>query len=273
MNPKTFRYSEADGVGTLTLDRPDRLNSLTFEIYRELAAFIPTLEERASTRVLMLTGEGKGFCSGGDVEDIIGRLFERDAAGLLEFTRVTGAVVRELRALRKPVIAAVNGTCCGAGALLAIASDLRLLSASAKVAFLFVKVGLSGADMGACQILPRIVGLGRASEILMRGEFLSSEECLRIGLANRVYPDAEFRARAAEYAYELACGPAFGLSMTKEMLEREYTMDTSTAVEAEAQAQAICMGHPDFREAYEAWKAKRPIRFQGAPGHFGVKRG
>jgi enoyl-CoA hydratase/carnithine racemase len=238
---------------------------LTFEVYRELRDFVPALEERASTRVVVITGEGRGFCSGGDVEEIIGELFARDAAGLLEFTRMTGAVVRNLRALRKPVIAAVNGTCCGAGALLAIGSDLRLLASSAKLAFLFVKVGLSGADMGACQLLPRIVGLGRASEILMRGEFLSAEECLRIGLANRVYPDESFRQEAARYAAELARGPALGLATTKQLLEAEHTMDLASAIETEAKAQALCMAHPDFREAYEAWKGKRAARFLGAP--------
>jgi enoyl-CoA hydratase/carnithine racemase len=269
MNPKHFRFSEAGGVGTITLARPDRLNALTFETYAELRDFIPTIEGREGTRVLVLTGEGRAFCSGGDVEDIIGKLLGRGAGELLEFTRMTGAVVANLRRLRKPVVAAVNGVCCGAGALLAIASDIRLLASSAKVAFLFVRVGLSGADMGACQLLPRIVGLGRASELLMRGEFVSAEECLRIGLANQVYPDAEFRDRAAAYARELACGPAFGLAMTKEMLELEATMDTDSAIEAEAQAQALCMAHPDFKAAYDAWKAKKPIQFQGAPGPFG----
>ena len=272
MNPRTFRFAEQGGVGTITLDRPDKLNSLTFDVYEELRAFVPTLETREATRVVVLTGEGRGFCSGGDVEEIIGELFARDAAGLLEFTRLTGAVVQNLRALRKPVIAAVNGTCCGAGALLALASDLRLLAASAKIAFLFTRVGLSGADMGACQLLPRVVGLGRASEILMRGEFISADECLMLGLANRVYPDDEFRERVAEYARELACGPAFGLAVTKQQLESEATMDLPVAIEAEAQAQALCMAHPDFREAYEAWSEKRPIRFAGAPGPFGTKR-
>lgn len=273
MNPKSFKFNISDGVGVITLDRPDKLNSLTFEIYAELRDFIASLEFRDDVRVLVITGEGRGFCSGGDVEDIIGRLFERDAAGLLEFTRMTGAVVANLRKLRKPVIAAVNGTCCGAGALLAIASDLRLLASSAKVAFLFVRVGLSGADMGACQLLPRIVGLGRAAELLMRGEFISSEECLRIGFANKVFPDAEFRESAMEYANEIARGPAFGLAMTKQMLESEYTMDTANAIEAEAQAQALCMAHPDFKIAYESWRAKRPILFKNAPGPFGQKKG
>src|SRR5262245_26013901 len=157
MNPRTFRFAEQGGVGTITLDRPDKLNSLTFDTYQELRAFVPTLESRASTRVLVVTGEGRGFCSGGDVEEIIGELFARDAAGLLEFTRLTGAVVQNLRALRKPVVAAVNGVCCGAGALLALASDFRVLAASSRVAFLFVRVGLSGADMGACQLLSRVV--------------------------------------------------------------------------------------------------------------------
>ncbi|MBI3819820.1 MAG: enoyl-CoA hydratase family protein [Planctomycetes bacterium] len=269
MNCKHFKFDVRGGVGVLTLDRPDKLNSLTFDIYAELRDFVPSLEFEKDVRVLMITGEGRGFCSGGDVEDIIGKLFARDHAGLLEFTRMTGAVVANLRRLRKPVVAAVNGTCCGAGAMLAIASDLRLLSASAKMAFLFVRVGLSGADMGACSILPRIVGLGRASELLMRGEFIGSEECLRIGLANRVYADAEFKEKAFDYCYELACGPAFGLSMTKQMLESETTMDAAASIEAEAQAQAICMAHPDFRIAYEAWKAKKPAVFDGAPGPYG----
>jgi enoyl-CoA hydratase/carnithine racemase len=271
MNPKHFRFSESDGVGTITLDRAEKLNSLTFETYAELRDFIPTLEAREGSRVVVITGSGRGFCSGGDVEEIIGELFARDAAGLLAFTRMTGAVVANLRALRKPVVAAVNGVCCGAGAMLAIGSDIRLLASSAKMAFLFVRVGLSGADMGACQLLPRIVGLGRATELLMGGEFVSAEECLRIGLANKVYPDAEFQSRASEFARALACGPAFGLAMTKQMLESEFTMDTAGAVEAEAQAQAICMAHPDFRAAYESWKAKKPIRFAGAPGPFGPK--
>lgn len=268
MTPTQFKFSVDRGVGTITLNRPETLNSLTFAVYAELRDFIPTLEHRNDVRVVLLAGEGRGFCSGGDVEDIIGRLFERDQEGLVEFTRMTGAVIRNLRNLRKPVVAAIHGTCCGAGALLAIGSDIRLLAASSKIAFLFVRVGLSGADMGACQILPRIVGLGRATELLMRGEFINAEECLRIGLANRVYPDQEFKEKAFEYARSLACGPAFGLAMTKQMLESEYTMTAGDAIEAEAQAQALCMAHPDFKIAYEAWRARQPIVFKGAPGPF-----
>jgi enoyl-CoA hydratase/carnithine racemase len=271
MPSSALRFEERDGVGTITLARPERLNSLTFELYAELARLIPSLESRPATRAVLLTGEGRGFCSGGDVEEIIGELFSRDAAGLLEFTRLTGSVVLALRRLRKPVVAAVNGVCCGAGALLALASDFRVLAASSRVAFLFVRVGLSGADMGACQLLSRVVGLGRATEILMRGEFLSAEECLRIGLANRVHPDAELLPRARELARELACGPAFGLATTKVQLEAEATMSIADAIEAEAQAQALCMAHPDFAAAYDAWKAKKPVRFAGAPGDFGAK--
>jgi enoyl-CoA hydratase/carnithine racemase len=261
MQPKSFLYEESAGVGTITLNRPDRLNALTFEVYNELAAFFRHLDARDSCRVVIITGAGKAFCSGGDVEDIIGELFSRDMKGLVEFTRMTCDLIRSMRQLRKPVIGALNGTVCGAGAAIAMACDLRVASTTAKCAFLFTKVGLSGADMGACFLLPRIVGLTKATELLMRGEFISAEEAHRIGLYNEVLDGAQLMARATELAEGLAKGPAFGLMMTKDMLNRAMSFDLETALEAEAQTQAICMQHPDFRESYDAWKQKREPKF------------
>lgn len=262
MTPKGFLYEENDGVGVLTLNRADRLNALTFEIYAELASFIRGLEGRESCRVLVITGQGRAFCSGGDVEDIIGELFQRDMKGLLEFTRLTVDAVRAIRNLHKPVIGALNGTTCGAGAAIALACDYRIASESARIAFLFTKVGLSGADMGACFLLPRVVGLTRATELLMEGEFISAEEAWRIGLYNEVLPAGELMPRAMAKAEKLGKGPAFGLGVTKELLNRALSFDLETALEAEAQAQAICMQHPDFRESYDAWVEKRPARFR-----------
>lgn len=249
-----------DGVTTITLDRPDRLNALTFEIYRELARTFR--EPPAGTRAVVITGAGKGFCSGGDVEDIIGRLFDRDMAGLLEFTRTTGELVRAMKACRAPVIAAINGVAAGAGAIIAMASDLRIGSTTARVSFLFNKVGLSGADMGACHLLPRIVGLGRATELLMLGDVVGAEEAHRIGFLNKVVPPESLMQEAQAWARRIADGPAFANGLTKEMLERELDVSLSAAIEMEAQAQAICMAHPDFREAHEAWKEKRRPRYR-----------
>ncbi len=262
MQPKSFLYEEAAGVGTITLNRPERLNALTFEIYLELASFFRHLDTRASCRVVVITGAGKAFCSGGDVEDIIGELFSRDMKGLLEFTRMTVDLIRSIRQLRKPVIGALNGTVCGAGAAIAMACDMRLAATTAKVAFLFTKVGLSGADMGACFLLPRIVGLSKASELLMGGEFIDANEAHRIGLYNEVVPAEQLKSRVHEMAGKLARGPAFGLMMTKELLNRSLSFDLETALEAEAQAQAICMQHPDFKESYHAWQEKREAKFQ-----------
>ncbi len=261
MQPKSFLYEESAGVGTITLNRPERLNALTFEVYEELAAFFRHLEGRESCRVVIITGAGKAFCSGGDVEDIIGELFSRDMNGLLAFTRMTCELIRSMRQLRKPVIGALNGTVCGAGAAIAVACDLRIASTFAKCAFLFTRVGLSGADMGACFLLPRIVGLTKATELLMGGEFISAEEAHRIGLYNEVVAADQLMPRAAEWAGKLSSGPAFGLMMTKDMLNRAMSFDLETALEAEAQTQAICMQHPDFRESYDAWKEKREPRF------------
>ncbi|MBX3458840.1 MAG: enoyl-CoA hydratase family protein [Planctomycetes bacterium] len=262
MQPKSFLYAEAAGLGVITLNRPERLNALTFDVYLELAAFFRHLDTRESCRVVIITGAGKAFCSGGDVEDIIGRLFERDTQGLLDFTRTTVDLIRAMRALRKPVIGALNGTVCGAGAAIAMACDLRIAAPTAKCAFLFVKVGLSGADMGACFLLPRIVGLTKATELLMAGDFIDAAEAHRIGLYNEIVPAESLMQRAHEWGAKLAKGPAFGLMVTKQMLNKALSFDLETALEAEAQAQAVCMQHPDFKESYNAWKEKRAAKFQ-----------
>lgn len=262
MEPESFLYDERDGVGTITLNRPDRYNALTFEVYRELAAFFRHLNDRESCRVVVITGAGKAFCSGGDVEDIIGELFERDMKGLLDFTRVTVDLIRAMRNCRKPVIGALNGTVCGAGAAIALACDFRIGNDFAKCAFLFTKVGLSGADMGACFLLPRVVGLTRATELLMNGDFIDAHECEDIGLYNEVVEPEKLLPRVKQLATQLSRGPQFGLMMTKELLNKAMSFDLETALEAEAQAQAICMQHPDFRESFEAWKAKREPKFK-----------
>lgn len=264
LSPKSFRWELDDaGVGTITLDRPDRINALTFEVYAELRdAFRALKDGHPEVRALVLRGEGpRGFCSGGDVRDIIGELFARDMQGLLEFTRMTGALVHAIRAARPPVIAALHGVCCGAGAVIALACDVRIAAPDTRIAYLFPKVGLSGADMGASWLLPRVVGFGRASELLLTGEFVDAERAERIGLVNRVVPAERIREEAHALARELATGPAFAHAMTKRMLEYEAHVDFATGIEAEAQAQAICMQHPDFREAYDAWAEKRPPRF------------
>ncbi len=262
---KSFR-SEVDdnGVATFTLNRPKRINSLTFEVYGELRDTFRNLKENhPEVRSIVLRGEGeRGFCSGGDQDDIIAELFSRDMQGLLEFTRMTGALIEAIRTTRPPVIAAVHGVCCGAGAVIAAACDLRIVSEDARFAFLFNRVGLSGADMGAAYLLPRLVGLGRASEILLTGDWVNAERAERIGLATRVVPNDTLRNEAHAWATRLAKGPAFANAMTKRMLEYEGNVDFETAIEAEAQAQAICMAHPDFREAHDAWKAKREPRFK-----------
>jgi enoyl-CoA hydratase/carnithine racemase len=266
--PKGFRFALDAGVATITLDRAERLNALTFDIYRELREVIDEADRHDAIRAIVITGEGRAFCSGGDVEDIIGELFSRDMEGLLAFTRITGALIASLRRVRKPVIAAVNGTAVGAGAVIALACDLRIASDAAKFGFIFPKVGLCGADMGAGYLLPRVIGLGKASELLFTGDVVKADEALRIGLVNRVVPAAECVPAAKALAARLASGPAFAHAMTKQMLESEQGMTLDQAIESEAQAQAICMQHPDFRSAFDAWQAKRPIRFAGAPTDF-----
>ena len=263
LTPKSFLYQQtASGVATITLNRPDRLNALTFEVYRELTDTFAALSDDHSVRVVVITGSGRAFCSGGDVHDIIGELFSRDMEGLLEFTRMTCELIQNIRALPKPVIASLNGTTAGAGACIALASDIRIASEEAKIAFLFVKVGLSGADMGAAYLLPRLVGMGKATELLYTGDFISAAEAERIGLYNRVVPAPELASATSELAERLARGPAFALAKTKQMLNRELHMNLSAALECEAQAQAICMQHPDYREAYEAFLARREPQFE-----------
>ncbi len=263
MSPETFKFTVEDHVGTITLSRPDRLNALTFRIYEELRDFFAHLSTRDDVRAIVLTGEGRAFCSGGDVEDIIGELFSRDMKGLLAFTRVTGALIQNIRRVNKPVVAAVHGTAVGAGAVMALACDIRIAGPKAKFGFIFPQVGLCGADMGSAYLLPRVVGLGHASELLFTGDIIRAERAAQIGLVNRVVDGDAVLAEAQALALRLAKGPAFANAMTKKMIEDEANLSLEMAIEAEAQAQAICMQHSDFREAYEAWVAKRERRFEG----------
>lgn len=261
--PESFLYQlDAEtGVATLTLNRPDRLNALTFQVYDELRRAFYALSDAQDVRVVIITGTGRGFCTGGDVEDIIGALFARDFRGLLDFTRMTCDLIRAMRTCRKPVIGALNGTVAGAGAVIATACDLRVAAESAKIAYLFTRVGLSGADMGSAWMLPRIVGMAKASELLMTGDFIGAQEAHRIGLYNRVVPDGEALTAATELARKLSRGPSFALEITKDALNREASMDLEAALEAEAQIQAALMMHPDFKESYEAFVEKREARF------------
>ncbi|MCS6807099.1 MAG: enoyl-CoA hydratase family protein [Acidobacteriota bacterium] len=261
IQPKTFLYQEEQAVATITLNRPSTLNALTFETYAELRDLFEALQSRDDIRVVVITGQGRGFCSGGDVNSIIGQLFNRDMRGLLEFTRMTCDLVKNIRLLRKPVIASLNGVTAGAGAVIALACDLRIAAETAKIAFLFVKVGLCGADMGAAYLLPRVIGLSRATELLYTGDFISAQQAYEFGLYNRVVKPEELESETVAWARKLADGPAFSIGMTKEMLNRELNLDLLTALEAEAQAQALCMFNPDYREAYEAFVEKRAPRF------------
>src|SRR5882672_5027104 len=262
IDPKSFLFELRVGVATITLNRPERLNALTFEVYRELTDTFAALRDEKEVRAVVITGAGRAFCSGGDVHDIIGQLFGRDMEGLLEFTRMTCELISNIRALPKPVIASLNGTTAGAGACIALASDIRIASETAKIAFLFVKVGLSGADMGAAYLLPRVVGLAKATELLYTGDFVSAQEAERIGLYNRVVPLDQLAQTTSELAERLARGPSFALAKTKEMLDREAHMNLDAALECEAQAQAICMQHQDYREAYDAFVNKREPKFK-----------
>ncbi|MBI5652951.1 MAG: enoyl-CoA hydratase family protein [Chloroflexi bacterium] len=258
-----FNYQVADGVATLTFNRPDKLNAITFEIYAQLRDLLETLRYDDAVKVLVVTGEGRAFSSGGDVYEIIGELFKRDVKGLLDFTRMTGAVVRNMRLLDKPIIAALNGTTAGAGAVIALAADFRLMADSAKIHFLFTKVGLTGADMGAAYLLPRIVGAGRAMEILMFGDAVDAATAERIGLANRVVPRDALMPTAYDWAKRLARGPSLALSMTKHMVNNEANMDLIAAIEQEAQAQALMLQSQDHREFFQAFKEKREPEFKG----------
>jgi len=256
------RLEIADGVATVTLDRPERKNPLTFESYAELARLFRDAVGDDRVRAFVLTGAGGNFCSGGDVHDIIGVLLERDTKGLMAFTALTGELVKAMRACPQPIVAAVDGIAAGAGAILAMASDLRIATPRAKVAFLFNRVGLAGCDMGACAILPRIIGQGRASELLYLGRSMSGAEGERWGFFNRLVEGHELEAEAAKLAAEIAAGPGFAHGMTKRMLAMEWAMSIEQAIEAEAVAQALCMTTGDFRRAYEAFVAKQRPVFQ-----------
>lgn len=257
------RLAVAGNVATLTLDRPERKNPLTFESYAELANIFRAGARDKSIKAIVITGAGGNFCSGGDVFEIIKPLTEMATTGLLDFTRMTGELVKAMRAAPQPIIAAVDGVCAGAGAIVAMASDIRLGAANAKVAFLFNRVGLGGCDMGACAILPRIVGQGRAAELLFTGRVLGGEDAERWGFFNRLCAPANLLAEAHALAAELAAGPTFGNAMTKRMLEMEWAMSVETAIEAEAVAQALCMETEDFVRAYRAFADKRKPVFEG----------
>jgi len=252
-----FLYEVNDGVATITLNRPEVMNALTFEIYAQLRDLFELLRYEDAVRVVILTGAGDGFCSGGDVHKIIGELLKRNMQAHLEFTRMTGAVVQHMRLLDKPIIAALNGMTAGAGAVLALASDLRIASEKARFAFLFTKVGLTGADMGAGYLLPRVVGMGRAFELLLLGDTIDVATAERYGLVNRVVPHDELLPAAHQWARRLADGPTLAISMTKRMLNHEPNMDLVSAIEAEAQAQALLLMGDDHRKFYEAFKARQ----------------
>jgi len=258
-----FDFAVADGVATLTFNRPDKLNALTFDVYADLRDLLAELPHRGDARVLVITGTGRGFCSGGDVEEIIGELQRMGAGELLDFTRMSGAVVKAMRDSPLPIIAAVNGVAAGAGSVLALASDIRLLARSAKLSFLFTRVGLAGADMGAAYLLPRLVGLGRATELLVLGDEVDAERAAAIGLATRVVDDEELPTAAADMARRLADGPALAHSTTKVLLTRELDMALGDAVEMEALAQALLMKSEDFGEFYAAWTEGRSPAWTG----------
>jgi enoyl-CoA hydratase/carnithine racemase len=258
-----FRWDCADGVATVTLDRPERKNPLTFASYAELRDLFGQLKYATDVHAVVLTGAGGNFCSGGDVHEIIGPLVRLPAPELLMFTRMTGDLVKAMRGCPQPIVAAVDGVCAGAGAIAAMASDLRLGTARSRTAFLFNRVGLAGCDMGACAILPRLIGQGRASELLYTGRAMSGAEGERWGFYNRLVEPEALAAEAAALARELVAGPSFANGITKTMLHHEWAMTLEQAIEAEAQAQALCMLTQDFRRAYEAFAARRKPVFQG----------
>jgi len=258
-----FKYEITNSIATITLNRPEVLNALTLEIYAQLRDLFEELRYDDRVKVVIITGAGRAFCSGGDVHTIIGEVLKRDMHGHLEFCRMTGSLVRNMRLLPKPIIAAINGTAAGAGAVIALASDFRIIADSAKFAFLFTRVGLTGADMGAAFLLPRVIGQGRAMELLMFGDDVEAMTAEKYGLANRVVPLDQVMPTAAQFAERLAKGPSYSLGMTKLMVNNEWTMDINSAIEAEAQAQALMMMGEDHRIFYEAFKEKRKPEFKG----------
>ena len=260
--PSAIGYRVEADVATITLNRPERLNALTFQVYTELRDTFRRLDTEAEVRAIIITGAGRAFCSGGDVEDIIGALLGRDLKALQEFTRLTCDLILAMRRCRRPIVGAVNGTAAGAGAVIAAACDIRVAAESAKIAFLFTKVGLSGADMGAAWLLPRIVGYGRASELLLTGEFVDAHRAYEIGLYNRVVPEAQVLPQARALAAQLARGPSEALGITKHALEVEAELGLEAALEYEADVQAKLMLGENFREAHQAFRAKREPKFR-----------
>ncbi len=261
--PQHFEWSLAGKVATITLSRPERKNPLTFDSYAELRDTFRALVHAHEVKVVIVTGAAGNFCSGGDVHEIIGPLTRMDMNGLLDFTHMTGDLIKAMRACPQPIIAAVDGVCAGAGAAIAMASDIRLATPRARTAFLFVRVGLAGCDMGACAMLPRIVGQGRASELLYTGRAMSAEEGERWGFFNRVVGETDLMKEARQLAENLANGPTFAHAMTKAMLHREWDMGLDEAIAAEAEAQAVCMKTEDFARAYRAFAEKKTPKFEG----------
>jgi enoyl-CoA hydratase/carnithine racemase len=258
-----IEYATEKGIATVTLNRPERKNPLTFEMYAGMRDWFRGLSSDAGTKVVVVTGAGDNFCSGGDVHEIIGPLTKMEMPELLQFTRMTGDLVKAMRACPQPIISAIDGICVGAGAIIALASDFRYGTARSKTAFLFTRVGLAGCDMGACSMLPRVIGQGRAAELLYTGRSMGGEEAERWGFFNRLCEPASVLNESKTLAAELAAGPTFAHGMTKKMLQQEWDMGVDEAIEAEAQAQAICMATKDFHRAYQAFVAKQKPMFEG----------
>ncbi len=258
-----FEFRTERGVATITFDRPDRLNALTFDVYADLRDLLEELEHRSEVRVVVITGRGRGFCSGGDISEIIGALVEMDTRDLLDFTRMTGSVVQKMRALPKPIIAAVNGVAAGAGAVIALASDVRVLARSASFRFLLTQVGLAGADMGSAYLLPRTVGLGMATELLLFGEEVGADRAVEIGLASHVVEDDDLAGRVAEIALRLAAGPALAFGATKSLIAKEQDMDLAGSLELEASMQALLMTTEDHKQFFAAFQEGRTPDWKG----------
>jgi enoyl-CoA hydratase/carnithine racemase len=263
LKPQHFLWTLKDAVGVVTLDRPERKNPLTFESYAELAELFRGLARAPDVKVVVITGAGGNFCSGGDVHEIIGPLTRMNAAELLKFTRMTGDLILKMRLCPQPIIAAIDGVCAGAGACIAMAADMRLATPAARTAFLFTRVGLAGCDMGACAILPRIIGQGRAAELLYTGRAMSADEGTAWGFFSRIVASDALQTEALALAADIAHGPTLAHAMTKKMLHQEWNLDVASAIEAEAQAQAQCMQSEDFQRAYRAFAAKERPVFKG----------
>jgi enoyl-CoA hydratase/carnithine racemase len=263
MQTDSFHYSESNGIARVKFARPDTLNSLTFKVYRDLADLMYGFQKNDAVKVVLLEGNGKGFCSGGDVHEIIGDLLKRDVKGLLEFTRMTGELIQNMRQLEKPIVSAINGIAAGAGAVIALASDFRIFAKEAKIAFLFQKVGLTAADMGAVFLLPKVVGLGRATEMLMLGDSITSDDAYRIGLANKVVDLAQLETEALALATRLAESATMALGLTKRLINNEWNMDIASAMEQEATAQALMLQSRDHREFHASFVEKRKPKFEG----------